>query len=45
MKNIQTGAAMTTKPEDMNRLTPEQIATIVCVGIQLAALLLIILAW
>ena len=36
---------MMTKPEDMNRLTPEQIATIVCVSIQLAALLLIILAW
>ena len=45
MKNIQTDAAMTTKPEDMNRLTPEQIATIVCVGIQLAALLAIVLAW
>ena len=36
---------MMTKPEEMNRLTPEQIATIVCVGIQIAALLLIILAW
>ena len=33
------------KPDEMNKITPEQIATIVCVGIQLAALLLIILAW
>ena len=33
------------KPDEMNKITPEQIGILVCVGIQIAALAVIILLW
>ena len=33
------------KPDEMNKITPEQIGIVICTGIQVAALAIIILLW
>ena len=36
---------MMIKPDEVNKLTPEQIGILICVSVQMIALLAIIYAW
>jgi len=33
------------KPDEMNKITPEQIAILICAGIQVGALAIVLLLW